>query len=270
MKIQFASDLHLEFYDNISRGERFFEVLLHSNLQADVLVLAGDIGYPESPILLKFLKWCSECWKHVIWVYGNHEYYNKKPHPKWRYIQHLSMPEKEEIGKAFEEAIPNLHVLHNETLVLPEFPDYIFVGSTLWTDVQPSQTAMLEYSMADFSYIEQKDSMPFTTQEWMRRHTESRAFIEETLETPSKKAIIITHHLPSYDMILDKYKNSDCNYGFAAHCDSLLKNPSVVAWICGHSHGSKKHDTLPCYLNARGYPREDSQSTYSPHKLIEF
>ena len=56
MKIQFASDIHLEFLENSKYiKENPFEVT------GEVLVLAGDIGYLKDKTLpsLKFWKWAS-------------------------------------------------------------------------------------------------------------------------------------------------------------------------------------------------------------------
>ena len=73
MKIQYMSDLHLEFSDN-SRW------LKHNELPVtgDVLVLAGDIFYLKNEVapLANFWKWASENYRQVLIVPGNHEYYN--------------------------------------------------------------------------------------------------------------------------------------------------------------------------------------------------
>ena len=73
MKIQYMSDLHLEFCDN-SRW------LKHNELPVtgDVLVLARDIFYLKNKIapLSNFWKWASANYRQVLIVPGNHEYYN--------------------------------------------------------------------------------------------------------------------------------------------------------------------------------------------------
>ena len=73
MRIQYMSDLHLEFQEN----SRY---LKHNELPVtgDVLVLAGDIFYLKDKVapLTKFWKWASENYRQVLIVPGNHEYYN--------------------------------------------------------------------------------------------------------------------------------------------------------------------------------------------------
>ena len=73
MKIQYMSDLHMEFQEN-SRYLKNNEL----PVTGDVLVLAGDIFYLRDKVapLTKFWKWASENYRQVLIVPGNHEYYN--------------------------------------------------------------------------------------------------------------------------------------------------------------------------------------------------
>lgn len=68
MKIQYASDLHLEFADN-------WRFLKENPLQVtgDILVLAGDIGYlgDENYSKHPFWDWASENYQQVIACMGN-------------------------------------------------------------------------------------------------------------------------------------------------------------------------------------------------------
>lgn len=74
MKIAVASDLHLEHDSNIT---------LKNDQQADVLILAGDI-VPISLLkhgknrtkYIKFFKDVAAQFKYVMYVVGNHEYYD--------------------------------------------------------------------------------------------------------------------------------------------------------------------------------------------------
>lgn len=73
MKIQYCSDLHMEFHDNM----RFMKSL-PLEVVGDVLVIAGDVGYLVDTTIphLRFWKWASENYRQVLMVAGNHEYYN--------------------------------------------------------------------------------------------------------------------------------------------------------------------------------------------------
>ena len=72
MKIQYASDLHLEFAEN-------WRYLREHPLEkaGDILVLAGDIGYigDENYSLHPFWSQVADQYEQVIVVPGNHEFY---------------------------------------------------------------------------------------------------------------------------------------------------------------------------------------------------
>ena len=72
MRIQYASDLHLEFAENGS-------YIKHNPLPVtgDILVLAGDIGYlrDENYSRHPFWSWASDNYRQVIVCMGNHEFY---------------------------------------------------------------------------------------------------------------------------------------------------------------------------------------------------
>ena len=263
MKVQIASDLHLEFYDDKSRGPDFFASLVLPS--APILILAGDICPPERPILKTFFDWCSENWSMIFWIFGNHEYYTKMSKP---------IPMEEKIQTA-EKLCASTKVIFLQNASI-DIGTFRFLGATLWTDLGLGQEAYeVRKTMSDFGKIRINTTTHFTTEEWLEEYKKDRAFLEENLrecEKDGRKAIVITHHLPSFRMIQDKYKEFPANSGFAANADDLLEHPSVALWICGHSHGQKtlqytkkNGEIAACILNARGYPREDSISTYNPN-----
>lgn len=262
--LQIASDLHLEFYTHLKKEERipFFQTLLTPNPAVDILILAGDIGYPEQQITLDFFKWVCSNWKEVLWILGNHEYYNSRSVYEKKYgATILSMEEKESIAEDSMLRHPNLQVLLNQSYVYPDFPSYRFLGTTLWTEKAPPYN-----SVNDFKYIS------LTQKDWERLHSESVQFLTEELEEASRlsqQVIVITHYMPTHTMILPIYKDSPHNHAFAANCDTLMKHPQIRLWICGHSHGHHSiENPCPCILNARGYPREGSIQTYDPSYYI--
>ena len=74
MRIQYASDLHLEYYDKIP-----FPLLLKP--AAPVLALAGDLGHPGRRAYRDLLHYCSRNWARVFVVAGNSELYSAQK--KW-------------------------------------------------------------------------------------------------------------------------------------------------------------------------------------------
>src|SRR3989338_6804688 len=69
MLVDYLSDLHLEFHSK-------YPLLPKSS--AEILVLAGDIGYPSHKNWIDFLHYCKTQYKYVLYVAGNHEYYSRK------------------------------------------------------------------------------------------------------------------------------------------------------------------------------------------------
>jgi hypothetical protein len=261
MRIQIASDLHLECYDAVPQGPEFFETLVKPVSGVDLLILAGDIGYPEAKITDTFLEWCCSQWPQVVWIFGNHEYYNKPG-------KRITMDMKEECGAAVAARYKNLRLVRDETLDLGE--NLVIAGSTFWTNLARAERAIVKEGMNDCSTIWTSAEEKFTPELWNELHWASRAFLEDVLEAAvdsGKRVIVVTHHLPSYRMILPQYEGHPANCGFAARADSLVDHPCVAAWICGHSHGQRSVGR--CHLNARGYPGEASQSTYRADFVIE-
>jgi predicted phosphodiesterase len=268
MKIQIASDLHLEWYRNTKSNDTLFKTIVDPSTDADLLILAGDIGYPEDTITKDFIHWCCNTWPEVVWVYGNHEYYNTKESYNWRRSKHTyTMAEKE--GEA--PIVENLHILNSSEFVYDGIP---ILGTTLWTDVKASEANALQNAMSDFTYIKQNDGYPLTVSEWTSRHAVEREWLQVNLDKialEGRKAIVVTHHLPTYEMILPQYKGYPNNCGFAAHADDLVKHPGVALWVCGHSHGQRilELEGRKVILNARGYPGENSTSSYNPRLVVD-
>ena len=114
MKIQYLSDLHLEFHRrDIKEGKEGFPV---PEKVGDVLVLAGDIDLGVGGG--DWINQCADTFDNVIFLYGNHEFY------------HEDMVEvRKELPKYLAD---NVHVLD------PGYVDidgYRFVGNTLWSDI---------------------------------------------------------------------------------------------------------------------------------------
>lgn len=272
MKLQYASDIHLEFYKSKHIDSKLFETLLTPTKAVDALVLAGDIGYPEDRITKEFLGWCCSKWRYVIWVFGNHEYYttlrNSKP-----------MKEKEEIAMDYCKEYTNLHVLHNKSLQSYGASGVKIIGTTLWTKIPQELEETISSYMNDCKYIETTKGVPFTTADWNTLYEQNVEFLQRELDdahASGLKSIVVTHHLPSFKCIQSQYKDSPVNCGFASDLESLLQHPGLVAWICGHSHGqkdirfiSKANQEVLVSYNARGYPGERSVSTYNPTKVLE-
>ena len=273
MKIQYASDLHLEDYNQqLNANPEFFSTLLVPQPNVDVLILAGDIGHVFSMILPTFLQWCTTQWLHTIWVPGNHEYYNVTSSGLWGHRDFHSVESIRQRLQYLQSKIPRLHILDNRPFVFPRFPDYVFLGSTFWTDLSDlsEQDARLSN---DFQYIGFETKAPLSPHQVTAYHKTAKLWLQEQLNQcvqQGKKAVVITHHLPSYKVILPQYQDCTENELFASHSDALLTHPATLLWICGHTHGALhlRFGKATCVYNARGHTSEDSIKIYNPGKTI--
>jgi predicted phosphohydrolase len=122
LKLQYASDLHLEFPANK-------EFLKQHPLKpvGDVLVLAGDIvPFSVMDKHQDFFSYVSDNFETTYWLPGNHEYY------------HFDLAEKTGL---LNEAICSNVFLVNNTSVVHENIKLVF--STLWSQISPG------YQLAD-------------------------------------------------------------------------------------------------------------------------
>ena len=118
MKIQYASDIHLELSDN----SRFIKSMPFE-VVGDVLVFAGDTGYLRDWTLpnLKFWKWASANYREVLLVPGNHEFYGNG--------------DVQAYGDCWNrEILPNVHYHQNKVV---RIDDTDFILSTLWSHISP-------------------------------------------------------------------------------------------------------------------------------------
>jgi predicted phosphodiesterase len=241
MRIQVVSDLHLEFKQN-NRGISF-------TTGADVLALCGDII--SSRHLHKLDLFLKDVVPHflMIWyVAGNHELYQSK-----------------DVDKTYQ-AIEQVCAKYNNVYFLNrgcvDVGPYRVLGTTLWSKVEPNPRQITN----DFDCIPK-----LTIQRYNQWHDRDRAWLESELQRArmdSKRVIVMTHHLPSYRMVPDKYRHcSTLNQFFASDCDDLIELSDL--WLCGHSHGTKEQlfNQTPCILNAHGYPGE--QTNFNCSKVVE-
>jgi Icc-related predicted phosphoesterase len=239
MIIQYVSDIHLEFLTKLPKIKAI----------ADVLCLAGDIGYPYSGIYKDFLIKMNESFKKVFIITGNHEYYMLGKNGS-----HTIDEINSKITSLIKEHdLKNITFLNNS---YEEYNGYTFVGTTLWSKI-PSQNMNDIHIMNDFKQI---NNMTYDTYNIL--HKLSNKFIEQTLFSTidkNKKIIMITHHIPSFTLIDEKFKQSDYNCFYASECEKYFTD-NIKAWIYGHTHIASKNsiNNIQFVCNPKGYPSENS------------
>ena len=136
MKIQFASDLHLEFREN----SRYLRDNGPMDVKGDILVLAGDTGYLGDDMysVHPFWNWASENFEQVLVALGNHEFY--------KYYDLKTMQDG-----VVGEIRPNVHYYYNKVVTIQ---DVDFIISTLWAHIDEDNAFVTERGVADFEPVE--------------------------------------------------------------------------------------------------------------------
>lgn len=254
MKIQIASDLHLELYKQANLGM----AALMCNPEADVLVLAGDISNGTSAIDI-FRNWPVP----VIYVYGNHEHY------------FLDMSKN---TKAIRLAARNtkVHFLERDEIVIDGVR---FLGCCLWTDYlvngrehQAKAMQDCERELRDHGVIRQ-GGKPFMAKDALYKHVLSKNWLSEKLNSPFVgQTMVVTHHAPHPSSIHEKYIGNPVNSGFVSDLSPLMGKAS--AWIHGHVHDSFDYvvNGTRVIANPRGYPLSSNDyenAAFNPMLIVE-
>ncbi len=243
MRIKIISDIHLEFLKKIK--PTWINHMIKPN--ADVLALAGDIGYPFLKEYENFLIETNKIFNKIFIITGNHEYYSDKS--------------IEENDNQIKKIIAD-NKLTNMTFLSNSYEDYNgfrFVGSTMWTHISDPK-----FLINDFKCI--KD---MTVEKYNDLHKEAVYFVENTIRQSELPIVMITHHLPSFTLNDPKYASySGFNQCFSANLDHLISNP-VKLWIYGHTHtpSDKEINGVKLVCNPIGYPQENYPVDFN--KIVE-
>lgn len=219
-----CSDLHTEFLQPIEQWELFKKFP-----DADGIIIAGDLSTKK--YLIDNLKYLCNKYEHVLFVNGNHEHYNS------------SFSEIETILSKIRES--NFHWLNDSTCTIN---GTTFLGGTLWFPDNPLNQ-LYERQLSDFSYI--KD---FRNEVYKRNKKTINVFNKQMDEN----SIVITHHLPSYQSVNEKYKGDQLNRFFVCDMENLILEKQPKYWISGHSHDSCDYFIEKTHIitNPLGYPHE--------------
>lgn len=234
MKIQYFSDLHLEFYKSI----KTFKNQIQTN--APILLLNGDIGYPHYPSYEEFISHLSSRFDKIFVITGNHEYYDS------------SIPMTDRAVQTICNRYQNVSFLQNS---FEDYQGYRFAGTTLWSHIDNDR-----FITNDFHFIDD-----FTIHKYNQLHDQSKLFISNMLSSSPLPIIMMTHHLPSHKL-MDKYYKKYINYQqcFSSDCDPLIRFP-IHSWIYGHTHRpyTGTLNGVNMYCNPIGYHGENKNIDFN-------
>lgn len=299
MKFALASDVHLEF------GPIEFK----NTENADVLILSGDIcvakdlsprntinvlGENNKSIMYHdFFNNCCREFPHVVYVMGNHEHY------------HGDFAFTEKILRKNLSYLYNLHILEKHAV---EISGVVFLGGTLWTDMNEEDTGTMRYisdAMNDFRIIsnsyrktsykilqyekneddtinhdkviktEFKERIgKLSPEDVVIEHKNTIKFIEQFIsDNPNKKIVVVGHHAPTKSSIKPKYAGDYLmNGGYSSEMTEFItNNPQIKFWTHGHTHDNFDYmvGTTRVVCNPRGYINYESRADYFELKYYE-
>ncbi len=242
LKIRYFSDLHLEFL-SIYEVELLIKKIPPS--ENEICILAGDIGIPYQQQYNIFMEFISKVFIKTFVISGNHEYYSKK-----------TIRQTNEFLAEYYKKFDNISYLNN---TFEYYQGYCFVGTILWSKItDPTYKINDTKCIPDFTYIE-----------YNKLHASCVEFLENVLEN-NTNCIIITHHVPSFTLIDNKYKTKSMlpyNQWFNCDMDELIEKEKdrIKCWIYGHTHtpASNIINGIPFLCNPIGYPHENSKLDFN-------
>jgi Icc-related predicted phosphoesterase len=215
MRLQFCSDLHLEFPENAAYMNEHPLVS-----KADILIIAGDlVPFTQLSTHLPAIKKICQPFQQVYWVPGNHEYY-------YNDVMHRS-------GSFEEKILPNLTLLNNKSITIDQV-ELIF--STLWTHISIEKSLLIQNRLSDFFTIK-NNAKTLDAVAYNQMHNASLSYIRHALEhSQDKKQVVITHHCPTFRNYPQQFVNSPINEAFAVELETMIEETKPAYWIHGHTH----------------------------------
>jgi predicted phosphodiesterase len=283
MKIAVCSDLHLEFGP----------ISLENTDNAEVLILSGDICVAKdlrekdsyiikgendkSNKIHKFFQECCARFPSVIYIAGNHEHYHGDFAKSIGSIRN-------NLGY-----LVNLHVLDKESVLIN---DVMFIGGTLWTDMNKEDGITLYHMktmMNDFmcvnnsnrtTYYRDEDGNShsrvarFTPDDAVEDHKKMLEYVKIMIEGKNdQKFVVVGHHSPSKASTHPRYaKEQIMNGGYSSDLSEfILDHPQIKLWTHGHTHEDFDYliGSTRIVCNPRGYINYEASADNFTLKTVE-
>lgn len=249
MKIQYVSDLHIDKHPTPISP---FELITPS---ADILILAGDIGsFYNIDQLKTFILPLSHCFKLILYVPGNHEYYFSRKH---KFRQNISTL----YHHALElEEIPNLYLMNSNSIRIGKM---CICGCTMWTKYKYKELP---------KYVRIKGMTQTIYNDLHKRQIEYMRMVNSYCQENGYQLIMVTHHNPLSVSVLqpDKKKKFD-PYESLYYADLNVKEFNTVSyWIYGHTHKSVEVNVSNIQFLSNQLGRTwDVESNYKKERTFE-
>ncbi len=251
MKIQYCSDLHLEFLMNN-------DYLQHNPIEpvGEILLLGGDICLLAKMHEHKyFFDYLSNNWKKVYWIPGNHEFYHGD-------ISKFEQPHYENIRS-------NVFLVNNQVI---KHEGVNIICSTLWSFIHQLNEWPIQRNVSDFMVI-RNNGKRFMANDFNQLHLTDLSFIKNAVANNKHgKNIVLTHHVPTLVNYPPQYKGSPINDAFAVELYDYIFDSNIDYWIYGHHHAnipSFKIGNTTMITNQLGYVAHGENALFKRNAIIE-
>jgi len=217
MKIALYSDLHNECGVPWEPPD--------SAHQADIVVLAGDIGSHTHG-----LEWAARRFprRPIVYVAGNHEYYGAQ-------LGLLS-----ELQKPYWQRM-DVHFLERHSV---ERDGVRFLGCTLWSGFTLYGADRVEASMNvarrtinDYWMINARGGKLLHPRDTLRLHKTAVRWLDAALAKPYEgKTVVVTHFAPHRRCVAPEHEGSDVSPYFVTDLAWLMAKHRIDLWCYGHTH----------------------------------
>ena len=250
MKIQYCSDLHLEFQENKTYLKKH-----PIEPEGDILILAGDIvPFTVMDKHADFFNFISDNFQAAYWIPGNHEYYYFDAATK--------------CGTMNEKIRSNVFLVNNLEVQLEQVK---LLFSTLWSKIRPAYEWQIEKSVSDFHVIKY-NGVRFSSVQFNQLHDDSLSFLKQALHhCYTTKTVVVTHHVPTFMNYPEKYKGDALNDAFAVELFDLIEANGPDYWIYGHSHINTpdfKIGKTRMLTNQLGYVKYGEHQLFSTKNIL--
>ncbi len=254
LKIQYASDLHLEMSG--------CSAYIHEHPlvpSAPVLLLAGDIHVIGSPFFAghRFWDWCADNFERTVIVPGNHEYYGGEP----AVDDTVNAPD----GWRWDVR-DNVTYVNNRAVTLPDL-DLTVLATTLWSPVDPLNEPAVNTRMNDCRLIRYGDGI-LNASGMTAMHRRCLDWLGKALnECHTGHKVVLTHHCPA--IIEDpRYGTNNLSSAFVMPLEHFVESSGADAWVFGHTHYNagrgRRLGSTTLLVNQLGYAPDDVCPDFDP------
>lgn len=266
MKFILISDVHVDI------TPWSWESLDNRSADCETIVVAGDVSN-DIWVTSKWLVDLKERFANVIWVPGNHDFYNSGLHRTRLASAKLDAqyPYPGNVQQIYDHYKKwsqdhNINMIHKSSV---QIDNVMFVGATGWHDFVAGEPYSKDEQIDAWFTRSADRCINWTGQpkDWQVVENEAiqnASFIKNAVSNTQQPCVVVTHHLPHrllsyarpYDQVWTKLHGMFVNTKFED-----ITNPNIKYWCYGHTHfrSMKEMNGITYVCNPVGYPGENSK-----------